>query len=388
MTAALAVLLAYLLATAWLIDRVYLSIFEAGALISSAYLALRLVRRASPIGAPWVLWLAMLFPLAGLAQLASGVTVYRWKTELAVLEWASMVGVMWLSAYGFAEDRMRKRFRNGVAAAGLGAAVLSLAHWYASPGLLLWHWPNPYAWRTSFPLLNHSHLAALEQLAIAPIVLDALEQKGIAGFSGIVVALMMGAVFATGARAGGALILAELMVLILLRLFPGATRAVRGRRAAILLAPTVILGAILGWQGLAARLAAPPRDDLRPMLAASTLEMIRARPLTGFGLGTWDTVYPAYARFDLGLFVEHAHNDWLEWAAEGGVFFVCGVFGLLLFAASKVTKDAWSVAVLTVFLQAAIDFPLHKPAVAAIQFAVLGYLAGSRFAPRRPSERA
>ena len=373
--AALGILLAYLLATAWLIDCVYLSVFETGALLLTALLILRIVWREGPIGAPWVLWLALLFPLAGMAQLATGATVYRWKTELAILEWASMAGVMWLSAYSFAEEPARTWFRKAVAAAGLTVAVFSLLHWYTSPGLLLWHWPNPYAWRTPFPLLNHSHLAAFEQLAIAPIVLDALERKGIAAVSGIAVALMTGAVFATGARAGGALILAELLVLILLRLLPAATRAVRVRRAAALLAPSLVLGAILGWQGLAARLAAPPRDDLRPMLAASTLEMIKTHPLTGFGLGAWDTVYPAYARFDLGLFVEHAHNDWLEWAAEGGVFFACALFALPLFAASKIAKDAWGLAVLTVFLQAATDFPLHKPAVSAIQFAVLGYLA-------------
>jgi len=43
----------------------------------------------------------------------------------------------------------------------------------------------------------------------------------------------------------------------------------------------------------------------------STIAMAREKPWTGFGLGNFENVYPAYALFDDGAIVNHAHNDWL-----------------------------------------------------------------------------
>lgn len=39
----------------------------------------------------------------------------------------------------------------------------------------------------------------------------------------------------------------------------------------------------------------------------------------GFGLGNWPRAYPRYAVFDDGNYVNQAHNDWAQWAVEGGV---------------------------------------------------------------------
>ena len=41
----------------------------------------------------------------------------------------------------------------------------------------------------------------------------------------------------------------------------------------------------------------------------------------GFGLGSWPWAYPRYAIIDPVLFANHAHNDWAEWAADGGLPF-------------------------------------------------------------------
>jgi O-antigen ligase len=47
--------------------------------------------------------------------------------------------------------------------------------------------------------------------------------------------------------------------------------------------------------------------------------VIADHPGRGYGLGTYAYVYPAYATFDIGTEVEHAHTRWLERAAEGGI---------------------------------------------------------------------
>ena len=46
--------------------------------------------------------------------------------------------------------------------------------------------------------------------------------------------------------------------------------------------------------------------------------MAISRPIAGHGIGSFPYVYPAFARFDNGYFVNHAHNDWLEAFADGG----------------------------------------------------------------------
>jgi O-antigen ligase len=57
----------------------------------------------------------------------------------------------------------------------------------------------------------------------------------------------------------------------------------------------------------------------------STLEMFRANPVLGVGLGAYETAYPVYSRDDgaaaLGTsyVVDRAHNDYLQILADTGV---------------------------------------------------------------------
>ena len=49
------------------------------------------------------------------------------------------------------------------------------------------------------------------------------------------------------------------------------------------------------------------------------VRMAQSHPWFGIGLGTWPIVYPSYALIDTGSFANQAHNDWLQWTAEGGI---------------------------------------------------------------------
>ncbi len=60
----------------------------------------------------------------------------------------------------------------------------------------------------------------------------------------------------------------------------------------------------------------------RKEMTLSAVAMARERPAAGWGLGTFQYVYPAYALFDDDMLVNHAHNDWAEWTAEGGLPFL------------------------------------------------------------------
>jgi len=57
-----------------------------------------------------------------------------------------------------------------------------------------------------------------------------------------------------------------------------------------------------------------------------TLLMIGANPVTGVGIGAYQTAYPIYSRSDGALTVSHAHNDYLQVLSD------CGVLGGLIAA--------------------------------------------------------
>jgi len=68
-----------------------------------------------------------------------------------------------------------------------------------------------------------------------------------------------------------------------------------------------------------------PSDEERWVVAVATLELWRAKPLLGHGAGSFRMAFPAVKPASVGLYYEHAHNDYLETLAERGVL------GLLLF---------------------------------------------------------
>lgn len=59
------------------------------------------------------------------------------------------------------------------------------------------------------------------------------------------------------------------------------------------------------------------RERMRPALDALT--MIRERPWTGFGAGTFYTSFPRYKQESLELPYNHAHNDYVEIAVDTGL---------------------------------------------------------------------
>ena len=133
---------------------------------------------------------------------------------------------------------------------------------------------------------------------------------------------MFASVLAGASRAGSALLVAEFAAVPLLAAFRGLAPAKKLRPAFIsLLLFTLAFGSVVGWTTLWQRFQDPqPYKYRREMLLAS-VAMAREKPWTGFGLGSFEDVYRGYALFDNGTIVNHAHNDWAEWAAEGGLLF-------------------------------------------------------------------
>src|SRR6185295_9475318 len=134
-------------------------------------------------------------------------------------------------------------------------------------------------------------------------------------------AIMVGSVISSAAVAGALLVLLEPVAVVawIARRSRGAiARRAVGTLVAVL-AVAVGIGFVGGWKDMLNDIERRNPLELRQNLSASTIAMARDRWSTGWGLGTWTQVYPAYARFDDGVFDNAAHNDWAQWTAEGGV---------------------------------------------------------------------
>ncbi|MCX5734927.1 MAG: O-antigen ligase family protein, partial [candidate division NC10 bacterium] len=75
----------------------------------------------------------------------------------------------------------------------------------------------------------------------------------------------------------------------------------------------------------------------RAMLYRDVSQMIQTFPILGAGLGTFVRVFPRFAapEFTFEKFASHAHNEWLELTADGGLIALC----LLLVALAWFLRD-------------------------------------------------
>jgi O-antigen ligase len=318
----------------------------------------------------------------GLLQASAGWTVDRFKTLNEVLNWTTNLAVFALALEVSRDPRRRERFLSAVLWFGTALAAISMLTVFSSPpGIVFWRFNAGSDLHTLGPFVYYNQYAAFIE-AVLPLALirAILDQRRRILYS-VMGALLTASVVAGGSRAGTILCLAEVIVIPLVFLKHPLGQGIVSRRAAgrVLLASVstlVVLGAVAGWDIVWKRLQEPNPYAIRKDFLLSSLEMIRDRPLTGFGLGTWSEAYPGFARFDDGLFANQAHNDWAQWAAEGGIPFFLLMAGVAAAAVRPAFRSLWGLGLLAVFLHSGIDYPMQqRPALAAFFFALLGILS-------------
>ncbi len=223
------------------------------------------------------------------------------------------------------------------------------------------------------PFVNPDHYCAFIELIFPLALWQAVANRARTVRFTVIAAVMFASVITGASRAGFGLVVAELIFVLIFTRRTGS--GVRQKVSLQVIAGTVslilIFGSVVGWGVLLDRFQEPEQFKIRWQLWQSSWRMLMNRPWMGFGLGTWETVYPAYAIFDPGARADHAHNDWIEWADEGGLPFA----GMLLVIAGTSLRLAvrypWGVGVAAVFLHSFVDFPLQEPAIVFFLFTIL-----------------
>lgn len=317
-----------------------------------------------PISIP-LRWSLLLAAVAawGPAQLLAGSTEYRYATAASTLQWVSRAVVFVLACQALRLRDPRHHARTVLAAFGASIAVFAIAQAYTSHGKYFWLFPSGQP-EVFGPFQNRNNYAAFIELLL-PLALWRSFTAGPRRMLWLIVsAIMAASVAASASRAGSVLVAAELLAVPSIswwqkRMPPGELLLL----TSILALVSASAVAITGWSTLLSRLFDSDPFLYRREILHSALAMVRERPWAGFGLGTFTTAYPAYATFDSGYFVNFAHNDWAEWAVEGGVAFLLLLLAIAIPVGLAALRSGWGLGVPAVFLHGLVDFPMQRPGV-------------------------
>ncbi|HST45121.1 MAG TPA: O-antigen ligase family protein [Luteimonas sp.] len=191
----------------------------------------------------------------------------------------------------------------------------------------------------------------------------------------------------TGSRAGVIILVLACAAVVALQ-WPAVRWAVTGR---VLLGLAVV--ALAGSAWAAARwMQVDAVDELRaPMREATAAIASRFAPL-GSGVGSYVPVFEQAAppRFLMGNYINHAHNEYLQWWLEAGAAALLAM-GLAVAALGASALRIWRlprhargpgiaalVSLLAIGAHSFVDYPLRTPAMLAVAAVLAGMAAGQK----------
>jgi uncharacterized membrane protein YidH (DUF202 family) len=374
--------------SAWTPARWPSGILQAGLLGLAFAWGLRKAWTAERLRLNWPCWVAAGVAAWGLAQKALGWTVYWRGTLEGLLYWLTAFAACWLAAELGCWRQLRSWMRTALGWFAFTLAVASVVFYFGTPGKIFGLFPVSY--RAVGPFLNRDHYASFIALLLPVVLWEGLIRRRPLWSRALMAGAMYASVIAGASRAGSLVVTVEILLLLFLAWDRGHEEVGLIRRAAgwtAFFAVTFVL--VVGWDVLWQRFKEPdPWRGRREMLQAAWA-MVRDRPWSGFGLGNWAVVYPAYAVWDpgLGLYVNHAHNEWAEWAVEGGLPMLAAMLSLGLWAIRRGLRRPWGIGAAAVLVHSVVDFPLRRLAVAVLLFTLLGMLGRTPHRERAPRLR-
>jgi O-antigen ligase len=325
--------------------------------------------------------------LYGCFQLANGLTVYAWQTSETVLNWGANWLLFFFVLQFSAVRRLRQRFLTRMLYFAFAVCVLSVLQSFTSAGRIFWLFPSGYADMVFGPFVYPNQYAAFIEAVLPLALYNAAGESRHRLIYAAIAGVMAASVVCAASRAGCVLVLLEIAVIPWLAMRRGGVETKRRvQLAGTLLTFGLLSTLILGWAALRDRLELTQSYVVRQELLISSFRMFLDQPWFGFGLGAWPVVYPAYALYDDGTFVNQAHNDWAQWAVEGGLPFVALLAAFAGILVRRTWRCVWGLGVVAVFLHCFVDYPMQqRPGLVGWFFALSGAAAATgaaRTAPR------
>jgi O-antigen ligase len=334
-----------------------------------------------------------LFACIVVGQILLGGTVYHHETVTQFLNYVAYGLIFLIATDLFRNEREARLLCLTLAVLGFGLAFLGSVQQFTSPGKLYWVRTPQQSGPIFGPYVNRNHYAGAMELLFPFAVLGSLKpgpslgKRVMLGFAAL---LMIATVFLCASRGGFVCVVLQAVLLSAMLLW-------RSRRVGLTLSLTLLFivtaafGIWLGSDQLLGRLGQIGSDAGRVQIAKDSVRMFVQHPITGWGLGTFPVAYPKFRTFATDLFVNEAHNDFVQLLVETGVLGFAAGGGLLvlvyirgfrkishtLFGSWKsVAVGASLVGVTGLAVHSLFDFNLQIPANALL-FYVLCAVAGS-----------
>jgi O-antigen ligase len=325
-----------------------------------------------------------------LAQIVLRRSAYAYVTKYEALQYVSFGIVLLIAAECVREEDARKIFALVMVIFGALYAFFALTQELTSNGKIFWLRTPQFGGSIYGSYVNHNHYAGLmEMLAPFPLVVSMSQQfrggkRALIAFSAI---LMASTIFLSSSRGGMLAFVVEIV------LFAALTQTQK-RNPRVALGLIAICVLVLGFliflgKGEVLGRLGDLGPDIRLNMTKDCLRMFFHRPVVGWGLGTFPTVYPSYRSFYTNLFVNEAHNDYAQLLVETGLL----GFGLMLWFLVRLyqyglpTSRRWelrwdgavSLAALLgctgILFHSFVDFNLQIPANAALFYVLCGLAA-------------
>lgn len=277
-------------------------------------------------------------------------------------------------------------------------AFSSILQFYLTDDMALWFRHTPTNSIVVGPYVNHNHYAGLMEMMF-PIVLGLFlfyrprigntslikgiaeifsqEKANIHILIGASALLIIVSIFVSLSR--GAMI-STCLSLLIFTFFLLKRKISKGNT--VLIISVILLTALsigwFGWDQIFERFAKLKNTqgiiyESRLDFWKDSLDIIKHFTITGSGLGTFSHIYPLHRSIISELFLTHAHNDYLELMAEGGIIGFLIIFSFLLILFYKTYKtfstrrDAISIylymgsitAIVAILFHSFTDFNLH-----------------------------
>ncbi len=233
-----------------------------------------------------------------------------------------------------------------LSAYGVAVAGFALLQGLSSNSKLDWTRSLRFGGWIYGPYVNHNHYAGLmEMLVPIPLVfcLTRFADSRMRRLAAAAAALMVGTIFFSGSRGGMLAIAVERIFLgiILVKMQIG------GKAAAGVGFFALVVVVLLGWIGgveltkRVATIGGETKQELsggtRWTIDRDGLRMFAKKPILGWGLGAFPTVYPQFRTFYTDLLVTDAHNDYLQHLIETGL----AGFAIMLWFLASLYRNAW-----------------------------------------------
>jgi O-antigen ligase len=251
---------------------------------------------------------------------------------------------------------------------------------------------------TSVPFLAAFAMSLAKRWSLRPILTFA--------FTTVYIGLLIAVLAAVGSRAGIALAMLSVLVTFMFIFRPKAQGGafIGIGKSLILLIAGLLVMAQASMVGIMRLAQTDPLQDLRATITAVSYQAAKAQFPAGSGFGTFVPVYQLYETPDtiVEVYINHAHNEWLELAIEGGApaialmaIFVLWLIYALYRAARLAAHDpanahikAAGLAVVLMLLHAIVDFPFRTDALLVLFGLSIGFLSLAGMATDRAPQKA